>query len=295
MSDPHKRITAAGTVVLRPTETGRPEVLLVHRPRYDDWSLPKGKLTADEYAAACAVRETREETAVEVRLGIPIGKISYPVGGGVKSVSYWQGHLSASHHHRPNNEVDQIGWFSITNGLRQASYPDERELIRQAVNLSQATPIIVLRHAKAMLRANWAGRDQARPINERGRRQSKALTSLLAAYGVERLVSSTANRCMKTLQPYAKANRLEVEGWAALTEEQAVQDPKPVSRLMRRLVAEAIESGRPTAVCGHRPVLPTMLAAMGVPERALQPAAGLVAHLGTTGDLLALEIHKPRL
>ena len=74
-----KKVAAAGTVVLRPVADGEPEVLLVHRPRYNDWSLPKGKIDPDEYLAGCAVRETLEETAVDVRLGMPLDQITYPV------------------------------------------------------------------------------------------------------------------------------------------------------------------------------------------------------------------------
>lgn len=294
MAEAIKRIIAAGTVVLRPTEGRGPEVLLVHRPRYDDWTLPKGKLEAGEYLAACAVRETDEESATTVRLGLPIGEITYPVGGGVKAVSYWRGQTIKDQPHRPNNEVDQVGWFSITAALRQTSYHDERELIRQAVNLPESTPLVILRHAKAMSRSDWSGApDHDRPLDGRGRRQSKALVALLDAYGVQRLISSTAIRCTKTLHPFAKARGLEVDCQSLLTEEAGVPDPKPVTKLVRKLAVETGETGVPAVVCGHRPVLPAMLAALGVEPCVLQPGAALVAHLGPGGEVLALEIHRP--
>ena len=72
MAKTTKEILAAGSVVFRRGADGQREVLLVHRPRYDDWSLPKGKLAADEYLAGCAARETWEETAARVRLGVPV-------------------------------------------------------------------------------------------------------------------------------------------------------------------------------------------------------------------------------
>ena len=100
---------------------------------------------------------------------------------------------------------------------------------------------------------------------------------------------------MKTLQPYARAHRLEVEGWSTLTEEEGESNPKAVATLMKRLARQAAESGVPMAICGHRPVLPMMLAAMGVPPRALQPGAALVAHLGPAAEVLAVEVHKPRI
>lgn len=290
-----KRITAAGTVVLRPVDGREPEVLLVHRPRYDDWSLPKGKINPDEYLAGCAVRETLEEAAVDVRLGMPLDRLSYPVGGGTKTVSYWRARALKENSHKPNDEIDSVLWLPASHALRKVTYADERPLIQQAVELPDSTPLVIVRHGKAMLRANWTGRDQARPLDERGRRQSRLLVPLLEAFGVGKLTSSTSVRCLKTLQPHARAHRLEVEGWTTLTEEQAEKNPKAVATLMKRLAREAAESEVPTAICGHRPVLPLMLEAIGVPFRPLQPGAALVAHLGGQGDVLAVEVHKPRI
>ena len=290
-----KKITAAGTVVLRPGKSGEPEVLLVHRPSYDDWSLPKGKINADEYLAGCAVRETLEETAVAVRLGIPVDRIGYPVGGGVKTVYYWRARALREGRHQPTPEIDKVAWVPLEQALHQVSYADERPLIRQAAALPDSTPLVLLRHGKAMLRANWSGRDQARPLDERGRRQSRLLVPLLEAYEVGRLVSSTSVRCMKTLQPHARVHRLEVEGWTTLSEEQAEKNPKAVKTLMKRLAKQTAESRVPTAVCGHRPVLPLMLEALGIPARSLRPGAALVAHLDPAGDVLAVEVHKPRI
>src|SRR6185369_3373547 len=109
------------------------------------------------------------------------------------------------------------------------------------------TPLVIVRHGKAMPRANWVGRDRARTLNERGRRQSRLLVPLLEAFGVGRVASSSAVRCMKTLQPFARAHRLEVEGWSTLTEEEGEQNPKAVTTLMKRLAREAVESGVPLA------------------------------------------------
>ncbi len=291
-----KPVTAAGTVVLRPGTAGEQEVLLVHRPSYQDWSLPKGKLHADEAMPACAARETEEETAMSVRLGIPVGHIRYPVGNGHKTAHYWRAHTVNGGRHTANAEIDEVAWVPVSRALTEVlTYADERPLVRQALTLPDSTPLVILRHGKAMLRGNWTGRDQARPLDERGRRQARAVAPLLEAYGVGRLASSTSVRCMKTVQPFAKAHRLDVEGWAVLSEEQGTKEPKGVATLMRRLAREASESGVPLAVCGHRPVMPVMLEAVGVPARALQPGAALVIHLGPGADVLAVELHKPRL
>ncbi|MCW5952907.1 MAG: NUDIX domain-containing protein [Propionibacteriaceae bacterium] len=291
-----RRITAAGTVLVRTTKKGQQQVLLIHRPGYDDWSLPKGKINADEYLAGCAVRETLEETGVTARLCLPLDRIGYPVGSGYKTVSYWRADVLARRPHKPDAEVDQNKWLSVEKALATVSYPDEAQLIEQAVGLPRTVPVLVARHAKAMLRKFWTGRDQARPLDSRGRRQSELLVPLLQAYGVQRAVSSSSTRCMQTLKPFAKAAKLDIEGWTTLSEEQSRDTPKAVTTLMQRLVAETLASQAPLAICGHRPVLPLMLDALGVPARPLQPGAVLVAHLDATdGHTVAVEFHKPRI
>ncbi len=292
---PGKAITAAGTVVLRSREGKQPHVLIVHRPGYDDWSLPKGKVETDETLAGCAARETAEETGITVRLGVPVDTISYPVGGGTKSVTYWRGMVVDVARRKPDAEVDKVVWLSPKNALARMTYEDEKQLVRQGLELPETTPLLIVRHGKAMLRKHWSGRDQARPVNARGRRQNAALVPLLQAYGVQRLASSSSTRCVQTLQPYAKASGLDIEGWATLSEEQAEINLKAVGKLMKRMVRETAEAGVPLAVCGHRPVLPTMLAALGIPPRPMQTAAVAVAHLDAAGHTVAVEWHKPRL
>ena len=290
-----RRVTAAGTVVVRTSAKGQRQVLLVHRPTYDDWSLPKGKINPDEYLAGCAVRETLEESGVLARLGVPVDRISYPVGAGIKTVSYWRAEVVRTRRYKPNSEVDAIKWLTISDALTTVSYPDEVPLIEQAVALPDTTPVIVLRHAKAMLRKFWTGRDQARPLDSRGRRQSDLLVPLLEAYGVTRVASSTSVRCRQTVKPFAKAAHLDVQGWTTLSEEQGKDRPKAVATLVRRLAQEAVSDRTPTVICGHRPVLPVMLGALGVPPRPLQPGAALVAHLDPEGHTVAIEFHKPRI
>ena len=289
----HKRVTmAAGTVAVRLRDGGEPEVLLVHRPRYDDWSLPKGKLNAGEYPAACAVRETREESGLVVRLGPPLDRVEYAVTGGRKQVCYWRADTAANDGFTPSDEVDKARWLPVSKAIVKASYPEEPALIRQAVALPTSTPLIVVRHAKAMPRDNWVGPDSARPLDERGRSQSRALIDLLGAYGVRRLVSSSSTRCLRTLTPYARDPHLRIEGHDGLTEERAATAPDAVTKLMRQLVAEAVASGAPAAICGHRPVLPLMLEALGLADRRLRPAEAVVAHIGPDGVALAIETYK---
>ncbi|HEY3339319.1 MAG TPA: histidine phosphatase family protein [Propionicimonas sp.] len=287
-----RKTTAAGAVVVREGENG-PEVLLVHRLAPDGWVLPHGALDPDEYPAGCAVRRTLEQTAVGIRVQAPLGQVSHTVAHRVEQVAYWRAVAVSAGRHHPTGGADKIAWLPAGEAAQLVT-AEERGLIEQAVELPDSVPVLIVRHGKAMLRADWSGRDQARPLTSRGRRQSQRLVALLEAFGVGTLASSTSNRCMKTLQPFAKANRLEVVGWTTLSEEQAEQNLKAVERLTRRLAKDAVESGTPLAICGHRPVLPTMLATFGIPNRALRPGATVIAHLSTLGETLAVEYHEPR-
>ncbi|MEV8480184.1 NUDIX hydrolase [Streptomyces sp. NPDC051173] len=101
-------IRAAGCVLWR---QGRDvEIALVHRPRYDDWSHPKGKLKRGEEAAGCAVREVREETGMACVLGAPLPTARYEVGGRPKEVRYWEAR-AVSGAFTPSREVDALLWL----------------------------------------------------------------------------------------------------------------------------------------------------------------------------------------
>jgi 8-oxo-dGTP diphosphatase len=287
-----KRTTAAGAVVVREGD-GCDEVLLVHRADRDGWFLPQGKLAPDEYPAGCAVRCALDQTAVGIRLGVPLGTISRADGHPTHTVSYWRASAVSVGRHHATDAIDQVDWLPATEAARLVPAV-ERELIERAIELPESVPLLIVRHGKAMLRADWKGRDQARPMTSRGRLQSQRLAALLEAFGVGRLASSTSNRCMKTLAPFAKLHRLEVVGWTTLSEEQAEQNLKAVEKLLKRLAKETVESAIPLAICGHRPVLPTMLATVGISHRTLRPGTTLVAHLGPSGETLAVEHHEPR-
>ncbi|WP_232549167.1 NUDIX hydrolase [Propioniciclava soli] len=291
---PRKVTVAAGTVTLRRSGGKEPQVLLVHRPAYDDWTLPKGKLEPDEYEAVAAARETLEETGVTVHLHQPLDQMRYEINGGAKVVHYWLASPQKQKKRKPDKEVDKVVWLSPRAAFARMSYEHEKDVVRRALAAEPTTAVLVVRHSKAMLRKHWSGRDQARPVTARGRKQAKALIPLLRAFGVDRLTSSSSVRCMQTLAPFGKASGLEVEGWTVLSEEIGEDNPKGVTTFMRRLAAEAVASGTVVAVCGHRPVLPTMLEALGLENRAMQTAAAIIIHLDAAGAVVATEFHRPR-
>ncbi len=126
-------IEAAGGVVLR-DRGANTDVLVVHRPRYDDWSLPKGKLDAGEDAAAAAVREVVEETGVAVELGTELAPITYRVRGRDKRVRWWMMRpISGNPARRPaDSEVDVARWVPVEDALGLLTHPRERDVLVRA-------------------------------------------------------------------------------------------------------------------------------------------------------------------
>lgn len=285
-------ILAAGAVVLRREPT--PQVLVVHRPKYDDWSLPKGKVDEEEPTAVCAVREVAEETAVEVRLGPRLGTHRYPVGDQVKQVDWWVGEVLSESQRSADAEVDEVRWLPIAKALETLSYSDERERVRKALTQPVTTPLLITRHAKAMDRKRWSGVDLERPLTGWGRRQAHALMPLFTAFGVRRVISSTAARCVQTVDPFVRSTGLDMEDWPELTEECGKARPSRVSALMEKLRTELASTGQPTVICGHRPVLPIMLGALDLANRTFATAESLVVHVTSDGAVHDLEWVAPR-
>jgi 8-oxo-(d)GTP phosphatase len=281
-------VRAAGVVTFRP---GR-EVLLVHRPKYDDWSFPKGKLERWEHATAAAVREVAEETGVHVRLGPPLTSQRYPTGRRMKTVDYWTGRVVGDDDvslYRPNHEIDQVAWIRIDKAEAMLTYPYDRTTLAEAVKVRRRThAIVVLRHAKARSRDAWRADDQLRPLLKLGATQADRLVPLLAAYDVSRVISSTSTRCLQTVAPYAETTGWEVETRRRLSEERATE------KGVQKIVDELLGGDRGAVLCSHRPVLPEVYDALGLraAQRGveLEPAEMLVVHV-RKGKVVAVERH----
>ena len=289
-----KTILAAGAVVTREHPTRGTEIVLVHRKRYDDWTLPKGKLDAGESLPACAVREVLEETGVAIRLGAPLDQVNYHQGGIPKHVHWWSGSVVSATKRAPDHEVDVVSWLPIRAALSRLSFEYDRYLVRQQMEQPVTTPLLIVRHAKAMDRKDWSKKDAARPINSRGRRQARLLIPMLAAYGAARLVTSTSTRCISTLMPYAHHRELRVETFGQLSEEEGASDARGVARLVTRIRNQTVADRLPTVICVHRPVLPHVLEALDMVPTTLVTGEFLVAHLTGDGEVHALERHRPQ-
>ncbi len=251
-------IVAGGCLVTRGTGTGT-EVLLVHRPKYDDWSLPKGKQEPGEHVLCTAVREVLEETGVQVALRRPLPSREYLVDSTPKAVHYWRADVEADQGFTPNKEVDEIAWLPVDEAALRASHPLDAELVATATQPA-GTPFLLLRHGKATKRATWDGADLDRPMDPAGFEQADELVPLIGAFGVRRVHSSAARRCMTTVQPYADRHGLPLVPERSLSEEGFLEDPEAALERAAGLLFEADRSGEPVVVCGHRPNMPTMLA-----------------------------------
>jgi 8-oxo-dGTP diphosphatase len=104
---------------------------VVHRPRYQDWSLPKGKLERGESFGRAALREVREETGCDARLGRFAGVSLYRVGARPKLVLYWSMELVAEHPFAPSKEIDAVAWLTRDEALARLHHAAERRMVRR--------------------------------------------------------------------------------------------------------------------------------------------------------------------
>ncbi len=213
-------VYAAGGVVWRIID-GKLKVLVIHRTAYADVTLPKGKVDPGETLAETAAREIFEETGIRVSLGIPVGVSRYRMPNKrQKIVHYWAAEATdqavRASAFVPNKEIAAIEWMGPKRALKHLSYPVDVEILENFLKFVEdgilATfPIVVLRHAKATPREQWDGPDAARPLTARGTKQAAAIVGPLKAFGVRRIISSDAVRCVTTVTPLAAALGREVQ------------------------------------------------------------------------------------
>jgi 8-oxo-dGTP diphosphatase len=203
-------VRAAGGIVIRDDGDAR-RVAVVHRPRYDDWSFPKGKLLDGEPEEVAALREVEEETGLRCRLGPQVGAVTYADRHGrPKIVRYWQ-MTPEEGTFEPSDEVDELRWLRLDEADRVLSYPHDRDVLRSVIEPGTQPPIYVVRHAKAGLRTLWEGPDEQRPLTRRGRRQAQGLVDRFRGLEVQRIVSSPFVRCVQSVEPLATSLGLAIE------------------------------------------------------------------------------------
>ncbi len=313
-------IQAAGAVPWRERD-GRLEVALVHRPRYRDWSWPKGKLDPGEPVAAAACREVAEETGEVVVLGPPLPGLSYRLQDGAsKQVRYWAARV-ASDADAPalrarapvsragQDEVDDVVWVSAPTAHDLLTREADRRPLAVVRELHAAgrlatRVLVVARHGRARRRSAWPGDEDTRPLTGQGQAQARALVGVLAAFGVAEVVTSPWSRCLDTVAPYARATGLAAQPVDALTEKAYQADRAATVGAVRPYLTRP----RDAVVCTHRPALEAVVAAVAGRSRRwttgslptadpwLRTGELLVAHVVGTGGgarVVAVERHRP--
>ncbi|MCL3861357.1 NUDIX hydrolase [Actinotalea sp. K2] len=319
-SAPSAVVHAAGALLWRERD-GRLEVVLVHRPRYKDWSWPKGKLDPAESVPAAAVREVEEETGMPVVLGIPLPGRRYALADGrIKQVHYWAARATeeddapAMSARTPVqtaglDEIDEVVWVGVATAEQMLTQRTDRlplDLLRQAWDRGRldTRPLVVVRHGRARRRSAWSRGEATRPLTPKGVSQAEALVPVLAAFGVREVLTSPWERCLRTVEPYAKRAGLVAELVDELTEAAHDEEPERAAEL----VNELIQRPRDAAVSTHRPVLPSVMDAVGDATRRwtagalpgkdpyLRTGEVLVSHVsgrGTSARVVAVERHRP--
>ncbi len=207
MAEVSSALRAAGGLVLRLTPKGRIKVLVVHRPSYDDWGLPKGKLDPGESDEEAAVREVLEETGYRCRIVAPLDQTEHETKRGPKTVAWFAMRpLPNSPGFVPNEEIDEIRWLSPGQAAATVDYENDKRLIKTAnlEKLARTGFVWVVRHGIAVDKATWDRDDDGRPLSVKGTKQAAGLAHLLADQGVDLVAASPAKRCRATVSPVAK-------------------------------------------------------------------------------------------
>ncbi|WP_333812722.1 NUDIX hydrolase [Timonella senegalensis] len=278
-------IECAGALVWR-VHDGALQVKLIHRPKYNDWSWPKGKVDLGETLAAAAVREVKEETGKYIVLGIALPGLQYITPEGeLKRVHYWAARqvpktepsVVARPPVAPVNaaEVDRSEWCTVKEAAKRLSRAADKIPLTALVDAYDKGEldthvVAIARHGKALARAQWNGPEATRPLTPLGVAQSEALVPVFAAFGISDVVSSVWARCAATTAPYVRAAGVHGSLSELFTEASHERNPKVVIAAVNQLVA----SSKTSLLCTHRPVLPTLFKAMAAltPNKSVRAA-----------------------
>jgi 8-oxo-(d)GTP phosphatase len=247
-------VLAAGAVLWRSNGIDA-EVAVIHRPRYDDWSLPKGKLVPGETEPVAAVREVHEETGYCSHLGRRLTSVSYPVEEGIKKVYYWAARKTDGEF-TPNAEVDQLVWLPVPAAMKKLEYPYDRKVLRRFAKLPVDTQtVLIVRHGTAGSKKRYKGDDRLRPLDKRGRAQAESLVGQLLAFGANQLYAADRLRCHQTLEPLAEELGVPIQDEPLLTEEAYAEDRKAG----RHRILEIAAAGGTPVICTQGKVIPDLI------------------------------------
>jgi 8-oxo-dGTP diphosphatase len=272
-------IRAAGAIIWRENAPFELEILVIHRPKYDDWSFPKGIVDDGEAAVAAAYREVKEETGIDAIFGQYLGSTSYKVEDNKKKVKYWMAQAKSDQGaFVPNSEVDKIEWVDSKTARHFLTHDEDRDMLDDFLAKERyVSTLVLLRHAKAIKRSEWTDYDLDRPLSADGNEQSHKLIAQLVPFGISGIFSSDATRCFSTIEPFSLAADLRVTVTQDLNEEEFEKSAKTSVEYVRQLMK--FEGNQ--LVAGHNPIIPHVLSKVaGVDYSAddLSPADAWIVH-----------------
>jgi 8-oxo-dGTP diphosphatase len=262
-------VRAAGCVVWRGGRDGELETVVVHRPKYDDWSLPKGKPEAGEHLLQTAYREVLEETGLAVVLGRRSVSTRYDVHlpdgrPAPKLVDYWTAQWTGGEF-EADNEVDESRWLPIEKATALCSHDHDRAVLADLgrTDVPRMPTLVLVRHGHAGSRSDWDGPDDLRPLNGKGRRQAQRLAEVLPLFAPMQVFSARRTRCEGSVAPLAERLGLPVQPLAELGEEEFAADPQAGLAALERLLTPRDDPGV-TVVCSQGGAIPSALLSLGV-------------------------------
>jgi 8-oxo-dGTP diphosphatase len=284
-------IQAAGAVLWRKSDISQLEIAVIHRPRYDDWSLPKGKVESGESHISAGYREIQEETGYESTFGPEIGTVVYKLEGAPKEVRYWAAAATAKTGTPNPQEVDEVLWLEPMKAKAKLTNKDDQAIVDFFLEFGADTfPIILLRHAKALKRTEWDGDDGDRPLEHRGQLQAKRLLPIYLPYGISEVHTSDALRCIETIDLMARLIEKTPIFSADLSEYGYAKDKEaPLD-----YVQDLMDRGAPAIVCSHNPIIPKLVKKLvgkkyfKSMDRELEPAQAIVLHC-RAGEVIACD------
>ena len=218
----------------------------MHRPKYDDWSMPKGKLEPGEDDAGGALREVEEETGLRCRLGPVLGTVRYhDRSGRPKAVVYFEMRPGPGVF-VPHQEIDLTAWLPKRDALRRLTYAHDRELLEAFDPDLLDGSLYLIRHADAGERSGWTRPDALRPLTDEGIRQADGLVARFRGIGLTRLLSSPTVRCVQSMEPLAADRGLPIEAAEDLAE------GTPADRALELTLGTG---GGSVALCSHGDVI----------------------------------------
>ena len=257
-------VFAAGTVCWREIK-GVIHLLVIHRTVQKDHTFPKGKLDPGETLPQCAVRETWEETGLNVTLGAPLGSTSYTLANGKhKEVHYWASEVTEDEAKSsvfvPNDEVSAVLWLPIHKVAKELTYDLDRHVLQLfeslvAAEAHRSFALIVLRHAKALDPATYREPDQTRPLAEFGQKQAESIVPSLRAWGPAKVISSSSVRCVQTVEPFAAAHDRKI----TTSDDLSQHAFRGASQEITDIVDRRLHKRKTSILCSHGPVIPVLL------------------------------------